>query len=103
MAGYKKITAEEAAKLMAEKGTTVVDVRRPEEYAGGHLEEAVLAPLGALHEEAAEKLPDKDATLLVYCRSGSRSRTASDILIGMGYHRVYDLGGIINWPYKIVK
>ncbi len=103
MTGYMKISAEDAAKMMEEEGTTVVDVRRPEEYAEGHIDEAVLVPLGTLREEAATKLPDKDAVLLVYCRSGSRSFTASQMLITLGYRRVYDLGGIINWPYEIVK
>lgn len=103
MAQYQKISAEEAAEMMKEEGAVVVDVRTPEEYAGGHIDGAVLVPVATLQDTAAEKLPDKDATLLIYCRSGSRSRTASETLIKMGYTRVYDFGGIIDWPYEVVK
>lgn len=102
-ADYIKITAEEAKAMMDEKSVVVVDVRTPEEYAEGHIDKAVLLPLSAIAHDAESVLLDKSATVLVYCRSGNRSKTASEELIEMGYKSVYDFGGIIDWPYEVVK
>jgi len=77
-------------------------VREQSEYDAGHISGAVLLPVGSIAEKAAETLPDKNAVLLVYCRSGNRSKTASETLLGLGYTQVYDFGGIIDWPYDVV-
>lgn len=98
-----KITSERAYEMMREGGVTVVDVRREDEYAEGHIEGAMLLPLDVLVNLAEDKLPDKSATILVYCRSGNRSAKAALQLAGLGYENVYDFGGIIDWPYEVTK
>jgi rhodanese-related sulfurtransferase len=96
------ITPEEAKAMMDEGGVIVVDVRSGQEYAGGHIEGAISIPLEEIAAKAAELLPDKDAVILVYCRSGMRSHAAAEALADMGYTLVYDFGGIQSWPYDIV-
>lgn len=102
-AKYIKISPEEAKEKMAVAGTLVVDVRTQEEFAEGHIQGALLLPVDQIEAQAATVLPDKDAVILVYCRSGNRSRTASEALIDMGYTQVLDFGGIIDWPFETVK
>lgn len=97
---YKQITAEEAKKMMDEGNVTVVDVRTQAEYEEVHIPGAVLVPVESIGAEAPEALPDKDAVLLVYCRSGNRSKTASAKLAELGYTNIYEFGGITNWPYE---
>lgn len=98
---YHKITAEEAKKMMDEGGVTVVDVRTQAEYEASHIPGAVLVPNESIDsEEAPEALPDQDAVLLVHCRTGIRSKQASDKLVALGYTQVYDFGGIVDWPYE---
>ena len=98
-----KISAEEAYEMMASQEVVVVDVRTREEYDGGHIENAVLVPNESIDSEMPEALPDKEATLLVYCRSGRRSKDAAQKLLALGYQSVYDFGGVIDWPYELVK
>ena len=102
-AAYQKISAEEAYEMMASQEVVVVDVRTREEYDGGHIENAVLVPNESIGSEMPEALPDKEATLLVYCRSGRRSKDAAQKLLALGYQSVYDFGGVIDWPYELVK
>ena len=102
-AAYQKISAEEAYEMMASQEVVVVDVRTQEEYDGGHIENAVLVPNESIGSEMPETLPDKEATLLVYCRSGRRSKDAAEKLLKLGYQSVYDFGGVIDWPYELVK
>ena len=102
-AAYHKLSAEEAYEMMASQEVVVVDVRTREEYDGGHIENAVLVPNESIGSEMPEALPDKEATLLVYCRSGRRSKDAAQKLLELGYQNVYDFGGIIDWPYELVK
>ena len=102
-AAYQKISAEEAYEMMASQEVVVVDVRTREEYDGGHIENAVLVPNESIGSEMPEALPDKEATLLVYCRSGRRSKDAAEKLLDLGYQNVYDFGGVIDWPYELVK
>ena len=103
-AAYQKISAEEAYEMMASQEiVVVVDVRTREEYDGGHIENAVLVPNESIGSEMPESLPDKDATLLIYCRSGRRSKDAAQKLLALGYQSVYDFGGVIDWPYELVK
>ncbi len=102
LAEYRKITAEEAKDMMVE-GNLTIDVRTKEEYDQGHIENALLVPLDTLMREELDQLPDKDQVILVYCRSGNRSRTASQLLVKAGYTQVYDFGGINSWPYDVIK
>ncbi len=102
-ASYKKISAEDAKKIIDSEDVIVLDVRTPEEYKEGHIENSVLLPVNDIKDKAGEVLTDKDAKILVYCRSGNRSATAAKELIEMGYTDVYDFGGIMSWPYEIVK
>ena len=102
-AAYHKISAEEAYEMMASQEVVVVDVRTREEYDGGHIENAVLVPNENIGSEMPEALPDKEAPLLVYCRSGRRSKDAAEKLLALGYQSVYDFGGVIDWPYELVK
>ena len=101
-AAYHKISAEEAYEMMISQ-EIVVDVRTREEYDGGHIENAVLVPNESIGSEMPEALPDKEATLLIYCRSGRRSKDAAEKLLKLGYQNVYDFGGVIDWPYELVK
>lgn len=101
--GYKKITSEDAKSIIDSEDVIILDVRTPEEYSGGHIENSVLLPVTEITDKAEDVLPDKDAKILVYCRSGNRSATASKELIAMGYTNVYDFGGISSWPYEVVK
>lgn len=98
---YKKISVEEAKEIIDSEDVIILDVRTPEEYNSGHIENSVLLPVTEIPEKAVEFLPDKEAKILVYCRSGNRSETAAKDLINMGYTNVYDFGGINSWPYEI--
>ena len=100
---YQKITAEMAKQIMDGGAATVADVRTAEEYEEGHIPGAVLVPNESIGEERPEALPDPEALILVYCRSGNRSRQAAEKLLELGYTNVYDFGGITDWPYEIVK
>ena len=102
-AAYQKISAEDAYEMMVSQEVVVVDVRTREEYDGGHIENAVLVPNESIGSEMPETLPDKEATLLIYCRSGRRSKDAAQKLLALGYQSVYDFGGVIDWPYELVK
>ncbi len=79
---------------------TVVDVRRADEYEQAHIPGAILVPNESIGDQQPEALPDKDATILVHCRTGVRSKQASDKLVKMGYTKIYDFGGIVDWPYE---
>lgn len=102
-AAYHKISAEEDYEMMVSQEVVVVDVRTREEYDGGHIENAVLVPNESIGSKMPETLPDKEATLLIYCRSGRRSKDAAQKLLALGYQSVYDFGGVIDWPYELVK
>lgn len=102
-ASFQVIKPEEAKKMMDAGGVIIVDVRRQDEYDAGHVPNAILVPNETIAEEAAAKLPDKNATYLLYCRSGHRAGLAAQTLVDLGYTNVYSFGGIIDWPYDIVK
>lgn len=91
----------EQAKAKMEQGATVADVRDPGEFEEGHIAGAILLPAADIKYEAAARLPDRDAEILVYCQSGQRSRRAAAQLRFMGYTAVYDLGAITEWPYEL--
>jgi len=97
------ISAEEAKKMMDEEEVTIVDVRTKEEYLEAHIEGAVLLTLDTIPEKAEEVLSDKNETYLIYCRSGNRSNQAARELVAMGYQKIYDFGGIIDWEYETVS
>jgi len=101
---YHKITAGEAKDIMdAGDPYILLDVRTAEEYQESHIDGAQLLPSGELADRAASELPDQQAVILVYCRSGARSAGAAKALVAMGYTNVYDMGGIIDWPYGTVS
>lgn len=100
---YNKITAEEAKEMIDTQEVIILDVRTQEEFKEKHIEGALLIPDYELANVAKSKLPDKNKKILVYCRSGNRSKSAARLLIDMGYTEVYDFGGIINWPYETVQ
>ena len=98
---YQQITQEEAKEMMDSQEVIILDVREQDEYDSGHIPGAVLLPVGSINETtAAEVIPDKDSTVLVYCRSGNRSKTASSALAELGYTNIYEFGGISTWPYR---
>ena len=104
VAEYRSITPQDAKKAIdAGETLVIVDVREPYEFAAGHIDGAINLPLGDLVQLAETELPDKDALIYLYCRSGARSRTGAMQLVQAGYTNLYDLGGIINWPYEVVK
>lgn len=100
--GYQQISQEEAKEMMDSQEVLILDVREQDEYDSGHIPGAVLLPMGSITEEsAAEVIPEKDATVLVYCRSGNRSKTAAKALAELGYTGIYEFGGITTWPYDV--
>ena len=99
---YQQITQEKAKEMMDTQEVIVLDVREQNEYDSGHIPGAVLLPVGTIDENtAAAVIPEKDSTVLVYCRSGNRSKTASSALAELGYTAIYEFGGINTWPYEI--
>lgn len=89
--------------MMEQENVTLVDVRRIDEYESGHIPKAILVPNENIITDAPTKLPNKNAVLLIYCRSGRRSAEAAQKLISLGYRHVYDFGGIIDWPYETTQ
>ena len=104
-ASYQQITAEEAKSMMEEQPDAVIlDVREQDEYDAGHIPGAVLLSVGTIDEEtAASAILEKDTVVLVYCRSGNRSKTASQALADLGYTQIYEFGGIKDWPYEVER
>ena len=101
---YEQITAEQAKTIMdTERDYIIIDARTTEEFAEGHIEDAILIPEYEIAQIAEKELPDKEQLILVYCRSGRRSKIASEELVKLGYTNVKEFGGIIDWPYEIVK
>ena len=99
---YQQITQEIAKEMMDTQEVVILDVREQHEYDSGHIPEAVLLPVGTITEDtAASVIDDLDTTVLVYCRSGNRSKTASQALVDLGYTNVYEFGGINDWPYEV--
>ena len=98
---YMNITAEEAKRIMdIEEGYIILDVRAQEEYDEGHIPGAILIPHTEIEARAEEVLTDKDQLILVYCRSGRRSKIAAEALVELGYTNIKEFGGIIDWPYE---
>ena len=103
-ATYQQISGAEAKALMdSESGYIILDSREQYEYDEGHIPGAILIPYGEIADRAEKELPDKDQLILVYCRSGRRSKIAAEELVKLGYTNVKEFGGIIDWKYEIVK
>ena len=101
---YEQITAEEAKKIMdSSEEHIILDTREQDEFDEGHIPGAILIPYTEIENKAEEMIPDKDKLILVYCRSGRRSKIASESLSKLGYTNVKEFGGIIDWPYEVVK
>ena len=101
-ASYEQITQEEAKQIMdTTNGYILLDTRTREEYDQSHILGALLIPHTEIAERAEEELPDKDQLILVYCRSGNRSKQASEVLAELGYTNVKEFGGINTWPYEV--
>lgn len=101
---YKKITPEQAKKVISEKTDIVIlDVRTDAEFKEKRIANSILIPDYDIKTKAEVVLKDKNTVILVYCRSGRRSASASQELIALGYKNVYDFGGIIDWPYETVS
>ena len=100
---YMNITPEEAKKIMdSQSGYVILDVREQDEFDESHIPGAILIPHGQIKELAPSMLPDKDQLILVYCRSGRRSKIAAEALEEMGYTNIKEFGGINDWPYETV-
>ena len=101
---YEQISQAEAKALMdSESGYIIIDARTQSEYDEGHIAGAILIPEYEIASRAEKELPNKDQLILVYCRSGRRSKIAAEELVKLGYTNVKELGGIIDWEYEIVK
>jgi rhodanese-related sulfurtransferase len=99
---YMNITAKEAKQIMdTESGYILLDVRTVAEYEQSHIPGAVVIPDTEIAARAETELPDKDQLILVYCRSGRRSKLAAEILVELGYTNIMEFGGIIDWPYEV--
>ena len=103
-ATYAQISGAEAKALMdSESGYIIIDARTRSEYDQGHIPGAILIPEYEIADRAEKELPDKDQLILVYCRSGRRSKIAAEELVKLGYTNVKEFGGIIDWEYEIIK
>ena len=101
---YRQINMDEAITMMGEEsGYVILDVRTPEEFADKHIPGAINIPNEAIGTEEIPELPDKDQLILVYCRSGNRSKQASEKLVALGYTNIVEFGGINDWPGKTVS
>lgn len=101
---YEQITQEEARRIMdSDESHIILDVREQDEFDAGHIPGAILLPYTEIENKAEKILPDKSAQILVYCRSGRRSKIAADSLVKLGYTNIKEFGGINDWKYDIVK
>ena len=101
---YRRITMQEAVEMMKkEENYIILDVRTHEEFAAGHIPGAIVVPNETIGTEEIAQLPDKDQLIMVYCRSGNRSKQASDKLVKLGYTNIFEFGGIIDWPGETVS
>lgn len=97
-----KITPDEAVKLI-ENGVKLIDVREKGEYDNGHIPSAINIPVNLIQFNSPDILVDKSETLIVYCQSGMRSQRACNMFDMLGYKDIKDLGGIMAWPYDVVR
>lgn len=102
MNSFKIINAVEAKKIMDNTNCKILDVRTQEEFEQGHIDNAILLPLDKIDKQVETVLKNKDETILVYCRSGARSKVACEIMAQKGYTNILEFGGVINWPFDLV-
>ena len=101
---YRQVTMGEAVTMMAaESNYILLDVRTPEEFAERHIPGAINVPNETIGTDEITELPSKDQLILVYCRSGNRSKQASDKLVTLGYTNIVEFGGIIDWPGEVIS
>ena len=101
---YHQITVDEAVAMMAqETGYIILDVRRPDEFATGHIPNAINVPNESIGTAEIAELPDKNQLIMVYCRSGRRSKEASEKLVKLGYTNIVEFGGILDWKGDIIS
>ncbi len=101
---YRQITMDEAVNMMAqETGYIILDVRRPDEFAAGHIPNAINVPNETIDTAEIPELPDKDQLIMVYCRSGRRSKEAAEKLVKLGYTNIVEFGGILDWKGEIIS
>ena len=101
---YRQITVDEAVAMMeSERGYIILDVRRPDEFAAGHIPNAINVPNESIGTDEISELPDKDQLIMVYCRSGRRSKEASEKLVKLGYTNIVEFGGILDWKGEIIS
>jgi rhodanese-related sulfurtransferase len=99
---YHQISQKDAKNMMDNQDVIILDVREQWEYDEGHIPGAILLPVGTIDKaSAAAVIPEKDSIVLVYCRSGNRSKKASEALAELGYTNIYEFGGINTWPYEV--
>ena len=99
---YRQISMDEAVTMIAEKtGYIILDVRRPDEFAAGHIPNAINVPNETIGTDEIPELPNKDQLVMVYCRSGRRSKEASEKLVKLGYTNIVEFGGILDWKGEI--
>ena len=89
--------------MESESGSIIIDAREQYEYDEGHIPGAIFIPYGEIADRAEKEFPDKDQLILVYCRSGRRSKIAAEELVKLGYTNVKEFGGIIDWEYETTK
>ena len=100
---YRQITVDEAVAMMEQETSYIIlDVRRPDEFAAGHIPNAINVPNETIGTSEIAELPDKDQLIMVYCRSGRRSKEASEKLVKLGYTNIVEFGGILDWKGEIV-
>ena len=100
---YRQITVDEAVAIMeSESGYIILDVRRPDEFAAGHIPNAINVPNETIDMAEIPELPDKNQLIMVYCRSGRRSKEAAEKLVKLGYTNIVEFGGILEWKGEIV-
>lgn len=101
---YKQITTEEAIAMMSEETDYIIlDVRTPEEYESGHIKYAINIPNETIGNTEIAELPNKEQLIMIYCRSGNRSKQASEKLVRLGYTNIVEFGGINTWTDELVK
>ena len=101
---YRQISMDEAVTMMAqETGYIILDVRRPDEFAAGHIPNAINVPNESIGTDEIPEMPNKDQLIMVYCRSGRRSKEASEKLVKLGYTNIVEFGGILDWKGEIEK
>ena len=101
---YRQISMDEAVTMMAEEsGYIILDVRTPEEFAEKHIPNAINVPNETIGTDEISQLPDKNQLIMVYCRSGRRSKEAAEKLVKLGYTNIVEFGGIIDWKGETVS